>query len=139
MPLTNTEPGSQPLEDPRREIYCVEMAAGMVEEDAKLVAGVDFYIAVGPGEKVSPKRTRVQTQTLRRVNARLAILAELERGLDEREDRHFLARNRRATAELRWFKLVLEHSGLEPEFDDDGRMIPLPKKTKPQTNGEVTP
>lgn len=134
------EDGSQPLEDPKLEIFVLERAAGLSEEDARHVAGLAWSMPMEPGEKVTPTKSRLARQTLRRIDARLSVLAELERGVDPEEYREFLARNRRAVAELRWFRMVVDCGGVEPDFDSDGKLIPPPKKTKtpqPQAN-EVT-
>ncbi len=139
MTKANAEPGSIPLQNPRHEIYAVERAAGLCEQDAEFVAGTAWVIPMEPGESVSPTRTRVQKQTLRRVDARLKVLAELERGLNGVQDREFLLRNARVRAELSWFKLVVECSGIEPEFDEAGRFIAPPKRKQSATptNGGV--
>ena len=135
--MRNPEDGSQPIGHPKVEIYAIEMAAGLSESDARNVSGIDWTMLIEPGEKVPHKRNRVQIQTLRRMNARLAVLAEIERGLDPVEHREFLFRNRRAVAELRWFKMVIEAGGVEPDFDEDGQLIPQKKKSpNRQTRGQ---
>ena len=129
--MQTTEPdGTEPLENPRHEIYAIERAAGLSEDDAMFVSGAAWVMPREPGEKVTPTKSRVQRQTLRRIDARLSVLAEIERGLDEAKHAEFLSRNRRATAELRWFRMVVDHSGVEPDFDADGNLIPPRTRTK---------
>ena len=127
------EAGSQPLGNPRLEIYCVEVAAGMSEDDASHIAGLGWEMRREPGETVSPTRSRIQRQVGRRLDARIAVLDELERGVDPVEHREFLSRNRRARAELHWFKIVLDNSGVEPDIDEDGNVVPAAKKIKKET------
>jgi len=125
-----TEDGSQPLENPKLEIYVIEQAAGMTEHDAREVSGMDWEMPIEPGEKVTAKRSRLAIQILRRVDARLAVLAELERGCDPVEHKEFLARNRRAAAELNWVRMVVAAGGVEPVFDEQGELIERPKRRK---------
>lgn len=126
--MKKLEDGSQPLENPRLEIYCIEQSAGLSQEDATHVAGLGWEMRREPGEVISTTKSRLARQTLRRLNARLAVLAEIERGVDPTEHREFLSRNRRARAELDWFRLVLISGGVEPDVDSDGNLV-LPPPT----------
>jgi hypothetical protein len=127
--MSSPEPGSEPLEDPKCEILAIELAAGLSTQDAEQVAGIRWHMPMEPGERVTATRSRIQKQTLRRVDARLRVLTELCRGVDAMEHSEFLLRQRRAIAELTWFRLVLDCSGVEPDFDDDGKQIVRLNKT----------
>ena len=59
--------------------------------------------------------SRVRRESLRRVDARLRIPTKLQRGLDE-TDGAFVVRNRRAIAEMRWIRMVVDASGVEPRI-----------------------
>jgi hypothetical protein len=122
--------GTQPLAHPRHEIYCVERGAGLTEEDALHVSGAAYTMSREPGEKVF-KASQLQKQILRRVNARLKLLRFIEDGLDLIEHSGFIIRNRRAAAELNWFRLVVECGGVEPDEDETGNLILL-ENTKPR-------
>ena len=121
------EEGSQPHAHPKVEIYCVEVATGLAESDAREVAGLDWAMLIEPGEKVPHKRSRVQIQTLRRINARLEVLDAIDNGLDPIKYQEFIARNRRAHAEIRWVKMIIEAGGVEPDLDQHGK--PVRKKS----------
>ena len=62
------EDGSEPLANPKHEIYALERAAGLSEEDARGVASLDWAMPLEPGEKVTPTRSRIQKQTLMRIS-----------------------------------------------------------------------
>lgn len=128
-----TEDGSMPLRNPRHEIFACEVGSGMSPQDAGYVAGLGWELRQEQGERVCSTKSQIARQTLRRVDARLAVLVELERGLNMTEHREFLLRNKRVSAELRWFRMVVEYGGVEPEEDSDGNLLPLPKKTKKPT------
>lgn len=124
---TDRTPGSQPHRNPRYEIYCVERAAGLSEQDALNICGAEFPLLMQPGEKTTPTRSRVQRQILKRLDTRIAAIDECERGVDREEHHEFILRNSRARAELDWIRLVVLNGGVEPELDDDG--APLPPAT----------
>ena len=122
-------PGSVPLENARHEIYALERAAGLSKTDAEYVAGVGWAMLQEPGERLQGRHNTVQRQALRRLDARIAVLKEIQTGVDEVEYREFLLRNSRAIAELTWFRMIVSNSGIEPPEDDDGQLI-LPTKSK---------
>jgi hypothetical protein len=126
-------PGSVPLKNARHEIYALERAAGLSETDAGHVAGVAWTMLQEPGERLQGRHSIVQRQALRRLDARLGVLNEIQRGLDEVEYREFLLRNKRAIAELSWFRMIVSNSGIEPPEDSNGNLI-LP--TKHKSNGQ---
>ena len=138
--MNQAEPGSTPLENARHEIYALERAAGLSETDAGYVAGIGWTILQQPGERLQGRHNTVQRQALRRLDARIAVLKEIQTGLDEIEYREFLLRNNRVIAELSWFRMVVSNSGIEPPEDDDGQLI-LPKKQKRtrKSNGSPIP
>ena len=86
-------------------------------------------------QRIFTNKTAIQRQALRRIEARIAVLTCLQRDLDDTnpDTRQFLMRNRRAIAELEWFRLVLQNSGTEPDFDDDDNLIPPKKAARNQT------
>ncbi len=131
--MEKPDDGTPPLANPRHEIYAVERAADISEEDAVFTSGVLWKMRKEPAERVCSTKSQIARQILRRVDARLAVLVELEHGLDMPEHAEFLLRNKRATAELRWFKMVVEYGGVEPEEDSDGNLIPPPKRGKQAT------
>ena len=55
--------GSKPLKNPRHEIYCVEVTAGLTKEDALHVSGAEWPMLMEPGERTTPTRSRVQRQS----------------------------------------------------------------------------
>ena len=127
--MNQAEPGSVPLENARHEIYALERAAGLSKTDAEYVAGVGWAMLQEPGERLQGRHNTVQRQALRRLDARIAVLKEIQTGVDEVEYREFLLRNNRAIAELTWFRMIVSNSGIEPPEDDDGQLI-LPTKSK---------
>ena len=131
--MNQAEPGSTPLENARHEIYALERAAGLSETDAGYVAGIGWTILQQPGERLQGRHNAVQRQALRRLDARIAVLKEIQTGLDEIEYREFLLRNQRAIAELTWFRMIVSNSGIEPPEDDDGKLI-LPRSRKPKSS-----
>lgn len=125
------EATTSPLANPRHEIYAVERAAGLNEEDAIDICGIEWPMPMEPGEKLLSKRSRVQTQALRRLDARIKVLEILNTGVDKFAQREFWIRNSRAIAELAWFRLIVDNSGCEPDFDENDQPI-APHNSKEQ-------
>ena len=118
------EADTQALEDPRCEIYAIERAAGLNQEDAIDIAGLEWKMPLEPSERLFTKRPRVATQALRRIDARIKVLGIFNDGVDKVNQREFWLRNLRAVAELTWFREVVSNSGVELDFDEKGRRIP---------------
>jgi hypothetical protein len=111
--------GTQPLENPTHEIFAVETAGGLDDEDAVAICGAMCRLPAKSNEVPGKRRSRVARQALRRIDARIRSLEALEGGpaLPSREAE---LRNYRAVAELRWCRALVANGGMEPEewFED---------------------
>lgn len=112
------------------EIYCVEIAAGLTSQDAVAVSGWDAPMPLEVGEKVCPAGSPLAHQLLRRIEARMRTIDELERNVDGDERHEFLMRGRRARAELDWVRTLIVSGGVWPACDENGNPILPEKKSK---------
>lgn len=95
------------------EIFCVECSAGLDEEQAGLVSGIQFFYPRQEGElKGSRRRSRIVAQGVRRLTARIRMLEELA-GVEGLSFEEWL-RHLRARAELCWAADVFRAGGVEP-------------------------
>jgi len=116
--------GMAPLENPRHEIFALELAVGAHEEDAWLTAGGCHPMPMQPGESIPARVNKVQRQMLRRLDARLELLGALRHSAGREDSVDYRIRTDRARAELLWARSILLNGGCEPEFDDEGQRIP---------------
>ena len=121
--------GTGPLENPRHEIFALELAVGAHEEDAWLTAGGHHPMPMERGESIPARVNRVQKQMLRRLDARLELLEALRHSAGREGSVDYRIRTDRARAELLWCRSLVLNGGCEPDFDDDGEQIPAANAT----------
>ena len=116
------------VKNPKREIFAVEKAAGLDDESAVRICGAPLHMPAKPSELGGKRRSRVVTQALRRLDARVEFLEGLAKNLDL--DAEALLRNMRAIAELTFCRKLVANGGTEPEEwaelqtpDSDGLVV----------------
>jgi hypothetical protein len=97
---------------PKEEVFCVEHAGGLDPDESLLISGHLTYMPAMADETKGQRRTQVVRQALRRIDTRIDWLEESETSIEM--DHAAYLRNRRALAELRWFRAVVANGGTEP-------------------------
>ena len=100
------------IDNPKREIFCVEIAAGLTPEDAYVVAGMLHHDGRGDDDPAPQRRSRSARLCIKMIERRIGFLEACEPDSFDSAELH---RRLRAVCELRWCRDIVKNGGAEPD------------------------